>query len=76
MGALEVADLEQQVRKQTLIKAGAQVILEELYRRLCNCRKNYPELEDLLNPQFHLDDCPYKQIVEKEDIEWEQTENS
>lgn len=45
-------------------------VLEELYRKVCNCRRDYEELEDLLNPIFHLDDCPYRILVEKENIQW------
>lgn len=49
-----------------------QFILEELYRKLCNCRRDYEELEDLLNPVFHVEECPYRVIVEAQELEWKE----
>jgi hypothetical protein len=45
-------------------------ILAELYNKICNCRRDYPELKDNLHPDFHLEDCPYRIIVEKQNIKW------
>lgn len=45
-------------------------VLGELYNKVCNCRRDYEEMEDKLNPVFHLEDCPYRVLVEKEKIEW------
>jgi hypothetical protein len=45
-------------------------ILSQLYNSLCDCRKVYSELENLVDPNFHLDDCPYKQELEKIDFKY------
>ena len=43
--------------------------LTALYERLCSC-----DLEEkLLNPTFHKDKCSYKQIINMQDIQWEET---
>lgn len=42
-------------------------LLSQAYYQLCNCRKNYEELEDFLDPDFHeqgdiaegIEPCPY-----------------
>jgi len=40
-------------------------ILCKLYDMLCDCRKAYPELAQLLDPKFHLEDCPYRTHLDK-----------
>jgi hypothetical protein len=53
------------------VVSAAQIkIIELLYLKLCDCRRDYPELDDLLNPVFHLEECPYREVMEKEDIQW------
>lgn len=47
-------------------------ILGELYNKVCNCRRDYEELENNLHPAFHVEECPYRIIVEKEGIEWKE----
>lgn len=44
--------------------------LSHLYYLLCNCRKNYEEMDDLLDPKFHLDDCLYRIKVEPLNLEF------
>lgn len=46
-------------------------ILSRLFEVLCDCRKHYPELEDLLNPIFHLEDCPYRIKLEPLNLNFE-----
>jgi hypothetical protein len=38
---------------------------------LCECRYNYPELSQLLDPAFHLEECPYREKIEPLNIEFE-----
>lgn len=46
-------------------------VLQELYTKLCNCLRDDPEKEDLLNPEFHETTCAYKELVEREvKIKW------
>jgi hypothetical protein len=45
--------------------------LSRLFKAICNCRKNYPELDSLLDPEFHLEDCPYRRNVETYDVQFE-----
>ena len=45
-------------------------MLSRLYDLLCDCRKNYEELVDLLNPNFHLDDCPYYEKINPLNIDF------
>lgn len=44
--------------------------LSMLYELLCDCRKNYSELDQLLNPDFHLHDCPYYSNIKPIGIEF------
>ncbi len=44
-------------------------IVSQLYHKLCNCRKNYEELDQLLETKFHLDDCPYRRILDQSGVE-------
>jgi hypothetical protein len=64
-----------------MIKGERQLyfILSELYNKICSCRRDDPDREDLLNPALHDDGCLYKIAVERENIEWtdkEQTPDS
>jgi hypothetical protein len=38
-------------------------ILSRLYRILCACRREFPELAQLLDPDFHLGECDYRKVV-------------
>ncbi len=40
-------------------------LLSKLYRMLCNCRQEYEELADIIDPQFHLEECNYREALEK-----------
>lgn len=46
-------------------------MLSRLYEVLCDCRNYYPELEDLLNPIFHLEECPYRIKLEPLNLNFE-----
>jgi len=35
-------------------------LLSELYGMICDCRRDYPELKQNLEPRFHLEDCHYR----------------
>lgn len=45
--------------------------LSRLFEMICNCRRDYPELEQNLAPSFHLEDCPYRVEIEKLDLKFE-----
>lgn len=48
-------------------------VLQELFTKLCNCLRDDPDKEDLLNPKFHEETCAYRELVEREvEIEWTQ----
>lgn len=45
--------------------------LSRLFKAICNCRKELPELETVLDQEFHLEDCPYRRNVETYNIAFE-----
>lgn len=47
------------------------LVLSQLYFKLCDCRKIYPELEDILDTKFHLEDCPYFEKITETGIKFE-----
>lgn len=46
------------------------LILSQIYYQLCDCRRKYPELEDIIDLKFHLEDCPYYIRVKETGIEF------
>lgn len=66
---LEVADTEEEEKR--VVFEGAYVeVLSRLYSMLCGCRRDYPELEDIIDPAFHLDDCNYRLTLEHIDFKY------
>ena len=62
-----------------MIKNERQVrfVLTELYNKICSCRRDDPEKDDLLNPAFHDEGCLYRIAVEKEtNIQWKKQEQT
>lgn len=53
---------------QQAVDTASLMLLSSLYKLLCNCRKNYEELDQLLHPDFHLEDCNYAITLEKNGI--------
>lgn len=45
--------------------------LSKLYQMLCTCRKLYKELDQLLDPDFHLTECEYNKRVKPLGIKFE-----
>ena len=43
-------------------------LYSQLYMKLCNCRRDFEELDDLLETKFHLEECPYRRILEQQDV--------
>jgi hypothetical protein len=47
-------------------------VLSRLFEMLCNCRRDFKELDQLLDPRFHLEDCLYREKVEPLGIEFKE----
>lgn len=45
-------------------------LLVELYYNTCNCLRNDSSKDDLINPKFHEESCPYKEHAEKLNLEF------
>ena len=62
-------NIEEDVQKA--IQGSILDVLSKLYVRICNCRARYEELDQLLNPKFHLDDCPYEKACVALEVKFE-----
>lgn len=55
---------------EAIFDEQARQTLSKLYDKVCMCRKYYEELDQLLDPQFHLEECYYRVLVERLDLEF------
>jgi hypothetical protein len=46
-------------------------VLAALYEKLCNCRKNYEELDNIVDPKFHLEECEYRIALDRIGFKYE-----
>jgi len=54
---------EKEKQVEEVLQSTQTQILSQLYVKICNCRRDYPELDQLLEPKFHLEDCPYRGVL-------------
>ena len=59
-----------QIKSEEVVSAVTLEVLTRLYFQVCDCRRLYEELADIVDPRFHLDDCHYRELLESVDFKY------